>query len=83
MELIETFSKVNNVSVPYKFSSRREGDVSRLVANNSKAKQILNWVPTRNLETMCLDGWKWKIKYPNGFNLLNIKIIHLVQFSIF
>lgn len=67
LELIHTFSKVNNVDVPYKFTSRREGDVPMLVADNSLSKRILNWVPKRNLELMCQDGWKWKLKYPNGF----------------
>ncbi len=38
-----------------------------LVADNSLAKNILNWVPKRSLELMCKDGWEWKLKYPDGF----------------
>lgn len=67
LELINTFSKINNVEIPYKVTSRREGDVPMLVADNSLSKKLLNWAPKKSLELMCQDGWKWKLKYPNGF----------------
>ena len=40
---------VNKVKVPFEFYKRREGDVCKLVANNSKAKNILNWNPAGDL----------------------------------
>jgi UDP-glucose 4-epimerase len=67
LDLIKTFEKVNNVEVPFIFSSRRDGDYCKLVANNLKAKQILNWIPLKSLEEMCLDGWRWKLMNPNGY----------------
>ncbi len=67
LELIHTFSEINNVEIPYKVISRREGDVPMLVADNSLSKKLLNWEPKRSLENMCKDGWEWKLKYPNGF----------------
>ena len=59
LELVKTFEKVNNVKVPYKFSSRRNGDVAFSVADNSLAKKFLGWHPKRNLENMCIDNWRW------------------------
>ena len=67
LELINTFSKVNQVEVPYSFFNRRSGDVPYLVADNSLAKKLLNWSPVRSLENMCIDGWKWKMLNPRGY----------------
>ena len=60
MELIKTFSEVNNVDIPFEFVSKREGDVPRLVADNSLSLSLLGWKPKRNLEDMCRDGWNWQ-----------------------
>ena len=68
IELIKTFENVNNISVPFEFDERREGDVCQLVADNSKLKSILNWSPTKSLEEMCIDGWKWKNLNPKGYS---------------
>ncbi len=67
LELIKTFEDVNNTKVPWEFSKRRDGDVPHLVADNSKAKSILNWSPTKSIKEMCMDGWKWKNLNPNGY----------------
>ena len=40
LELINTFSKVNQVEVPYSFFNRRSGDVPYLVADNSLVKSF-------------------------------------------
>ena len=65
--LIETFQKVNNVIIPYRFVERRSGDNPYVVADNSLAKSVLNWVPKRNIVDICRNGWNWQSKYPNGY----------------
>ena len=67
LDLIKTFESANNVSVPFEFDNRREGDVCKLVADNSKAKSILNWSPAKSLKEMCIDGWRWKNINPKGY----------------
>ena len=67
LDLINCFQEVNQIKVPYVFSEKRPGDIPYLVANNSKALKILNWVPQRTLKEMCIDGWKWKKNNPNGY----------------
>ena len=59
LELIRIFQDVNNVKIPYKFISRRDGDVAFTIADNSLAKSVLNWSPKRDLKTMCIDSWRW------------------------
>ena len=61
LELINTFQKVNKISINYHFTKRRKGDLYKVVADNSLAVEKLKWKPTKNLEEMCIDGWNWKI----------------------
>ena len=61
LELIKSFENANNIKIPYIFSERRAGDVSSLVADNSKAKKILGWSPKRTLDEMCKDAWNWRL----------------------
>tara|TARA_B100000212_G_scaffold250450_1_gene191646 strand:+ start:31 stop:1089 length:1059 start_codon:yes stop_codon:yes gene_type:complete len=67
LELIKTFENINNVKIPHSFVNRRSGDNAFVVADNSLAKNILNWSPIRNIEEICIDGWSWQQKNPNGY----------------
>ena len=67
LELIKTFQEINSVEVPFVIDNRREGDVCKLVADNSKAKNLLCWSPKKSLEEMCQNGWKWKCLNPTGY----------------
>ncbi len=67
LNLINAFEEANNIKIPYVFSERREGDRPFLVADNSKAKRILNWSPKRNLIDTCRNGWKWFKNNPKGY----------------
>ena len=59
LELVKTFSTINNCEIPYRFFPRRDGDVAISIANNEKAYHFLKWQPKRVLEDMCRDGWNW------------------------
>ena len=67
LELIDTFEKVNNVKISKNFSGRRIGDSCEVIADNNLAISSLNWSPKRDLEKMCLDGWKWQSLNPKGY----------------
>ena len=67
LELVNTFEKVNNLKINYKFSKRRIGDKAIVYSNCDLAKKLFNWEAKRNISEMCKDGWNWKIKYPNGY----------------
>ena len=59
LELLETFSGVNQVTVPYAISARREGDIPVCYANADKAFHALGWRTKRDLTDMCRDAWFW------------------------
>ena len=67
LEIIKIFEKTNNINIPYEFVGRRNGDSCITVADNSYSKKLLNWLPTRNIEVMCRDGWNWQKRNPSGY----------------
>ena len=67
LELVNTFQEVNKIKIPFVFTEKRPGDVSRVVADNKLATHFLKWVPNRSLTEMCLNGWEWKRLNPNGY----------------
>lgn len=60
LELVKTFETSTGQKVPYDIAPRRTGDLPEFYANANKAKQILNWVPTKTLPDMCRDAWRWE-----------------------
>ena len=67
LDLIKIFETTNSVKIPHSFTHRRAGDHAFVVADNSLAKSILNWQPTRSIEEICINGWNWQKKNPNGY----------------
>ena len=53
LETINKFQSVNNVKIPFKYSKRREGDVSESYADVKKAKFLLGWKAKNSLDIMC------------------------------
>ena len=62
LELLKEFERVNNIEIPYDFFPRRDGDLACVIADNSKALELLDWKPKRTIRNMCEDGWKWQNK---------------------
>ena len=62
LELVKTFSKVNDVTVNYKIVGRRAGDIDACYADTSKALNELGWKATKNIKDMCRDSYNFVIK---------------------
>lgn len=67
MEVVNTFSEVNNIPVPYEIKPRRPGDLPTSFADASKAKKLFGWEAKLTLEDMCRDMWKWQTQNPDGY----------------
>lgn len=67
LDIVNTFSEVNNVKIPYEFIDRRPGDVAISYANPEKANRLLKWKTEYNLRQMCEDSWRWQVQNPNGY----------------
>jgi len=60
LDLIKTFERVNNVSVPYEIIGRRPGDIATCYAEPIKAENEIGFKTVRNLEDMCRDTWNFE-----------------------
>ena len=67
-QIIRQFELSTGCHIPYMIERKRDGDVAQCFADISKAKKYLGWTPKRTLEQICLDGWNWQMKNPNGYN---------------
>ncbi|RKF14283.1 UDP-glucose 4-epimerase GalE [Alginatibacterium sediminis] len=67
LEMVAAFSKASGKEVKYQVSPRRPGDIAECWADPSKAMLELDWSPSRDLETMTTDSWRWQSNNPNGY----------------
>jgi len=59
-QIIDTAEKVTGKKVPVTYGERRAGDPPELVANASKAKEVLGWeAKITDLEQIMSTAWKW------------------------
>lgn len=62
LDLVKTFSKVNNINVNYKIAPRRPGDIAECYADTTKASDELHWHAIKTIEDMCRDSYNFAIK---------------------
>jgi UDP-glucose 4-epimerase len=69
-QMVDTFSRVNQVDIPHRFVDRRPGDVAQCYADPHQAQSLLGWRAQLGLERMCADAWRWQSMNPQGFDTL-------------
>ncbi|OGW56111.1 MAG: UDP-glucose 4-epimerase GalE [Nitrospirae bacterium RBG_16_43_8] len=68
-EVITAAKKVTGVDFKVEETGRREGDLSILIADNTKIKQGLNWKPKYDdLEYIIKTAWKWENSYHGKYS---------------
>lgn len=67
LDLVKTFEKVNDVTIPYEIVGRRPGDIATCYADPTRANAELGWKAEYGLDEMCRDAYNWQRKYPNGY----------------
>ena len=60
MELVKKFETVNHLSLKYRITGRREGDVEAVWADTSLANRVLSWKARRPLEETLANAWAWE-----------------------
>ena len=73
LEVIRAFECASGSPLPFRFASRRPGDVAVCYADPTRAQQELGWTARYGLERMCEDHWRWQSKHPRGFSALRSK----------
>lgn len=60
-QVLDAVELVTGQKVPHENVPRRAGDPARLVANSSRAREVLGWRPRyADLETIARHAWKWE-----------------------
>ena len=67
LEIVDTFSEINKVEIPYVIGPRREGDLPKIWADGTKANKELGWKAKKTLKQMVKDSWNWQVKNPRGY----------------
>tara|TARA_B100000212_G_scaffold339336_1_gene317621 strand:+ start:3018 stop:4055 length:1038 start_codon:yes stop_codon:yes gene_type:complete len=67
LSLLETFEKVNNIKIPFKYVPKRVGDTAYSIADNKQALNKLGWLPKKDLNDMCKDSWNFFSRNPSGY----------------
>jgi len=60
LDAVKTFEKTNNLKINYSIGPRRSGDIEKIYANGSLAKNKLGWEPKESLETAMKSAWDWE-----------------------
>lgn len=67
-EVVEAARKITGKTIESRISPRRAGDPSRLVADATKAREVLGWNPEfPEIEKIIESAWKWHEANPNGY----------------
>ena len=68
LEVIECARKVTGRPIPIVIEGPRQGDPAKLVADASKAKEVLGWVPAQSdLHSIIRSAWEWRLRHPCGY----------------
>ena len=67
LQVVKSMEKACGHKVPYKIAPRRPGDLAIVFANPDKARDVLKWKATRDMDKMCEDSWRWQSTNPQGF----------------
>ena len=68
MEMINAARTVTGHEIPLETGSRRAGDPARLVADSTKAHEILGWQPEfTDMKDIIASAWKWHKSHPEGY----------------
>ncbi|HEX9004621.1 MAG TPA: UDP-glucose 4-epimerase GalE [Blastocatellia bacterium] len=68
LEVVEAARQVTGQSITVNLEPRRPGDPSHLVADATKARQVLGWQPAYpDLAEILRTDWEWRQKHPDGY----------------
>jgi len=60
LEVIQSFERVTGKKLNYRFAPRREGDITRIWSDCTRANNVLGWKAEKNIDEMMLSAWNWE-----------------------
>lgn len=62
LEIVQAFEKETGQKLNWVFGPKREGDVTEIYANATKAKNVLGWQANLTIKDAVMDAWNWEKK---------------------
>ncbi len=62
LEVLQAFEDVIGKKIKFEKVEKRKGDVAMSVADTTKSRELLNFIPSKNLYEMCKDTLNWAKK---------------------
>lgn len=69
LDIVHAYEKATGITINYKITDRRPGDIDECYANPAKAASVLGWKAEYNIEDMCRDSYRWQMKNPKGYDV--------------
>ena len=66
LDVVHAYEKACGKKIPVCITGRRAGDVATSYADATKAKELLGWEATSDLQKMCEDSWRFTEQNPAG-----------------
>ena len=66
-EIVQMVREITGREFEVKIGPRRPGDATRIWADNTRARQVLGWVPRYGLREILETDWQWHSTHPEGF----------------
>lgn len=68
LQVINAFKKASGREIAYRLVERRAGDIAICYADTTKAREVLDWQATREIDEMCEDAWRFACRqWSNSF----------------
>jgi UDP-glucose 4-epimerase len=66
-EVLDAARRASGVDIPAVDRPRRPGDPAVLVADTTRARELLGWEPRRRLDDIVASAWAWHSEHPGGY----------------
>lgn len=69
LEILEAAREVTGHPIPAQMADRRPGDPDTLIAESSKAREVLGWQPAfDDIKKIIETAWAWHSSHPKGYD---------------
>lgn len=67
-QIVDAVERVTGKKLPINYGERRAGDPPALIADTTRARELLDWTPTRStMDEMIGSAWAWMQANPDGY----------------
>lgn len=60
LEMLRAFERASGRRIPHRIVARRPGDVAQCYADPGRARALLGWSASLDIDDMCRDAWRWQ-----------------------